>query len=166
MSFNADNYKEFSQQTSYIGSTGIFACPVAGPPGTPAEIIQLHAPVGGKAVAWSATRLSGMPQLPDPSPQNNNEALASYQIKPSCPSWATEGSPIVHVEGEYLYVYALPMSHRDQLPMGVSPIDSLSGQATTLQPSDFSMRLLSGPTAAPQPLQTIDISMTGVTRSN
>ena len=49
------------------------------------------------------------------------------------------------------YVFALPLSHRDNLAMGVSPIDNLSGPASVLSPSDFDKRLLSGPTSPPQP---------------
>lgn len=159
---DASGYDETSQQIGYQYASGAFACPVAGPPGTACEVIQLHAPIGGRSVVWRMQRSGAMPKMPSPKP-HDNEVLISSVIKPSTPGFQVDGTPVVSVEGSYTYAYFTPRTYQDDMPMGITPIDIVAPNAFVLQAGDFLDTLTGGDPPKPKPVQAVpDISAVAI----
>src|SRR5438045_7280278 len=84
-------YTTYSMSVTYLNVQGRIQTPVAGPPGTPCEVIQVSAPTGVKVVSWTAARDGAVPTVPDPATVDPNNILLSYQITPAVPVLMANG---------------------------------------------------------------------------
>jgi hypothetical protein len=157
MNINEDNYPEWSQQIAYCYQQGILQCPVAGPVGTPCEMIQLHAPIGQKHVPFRIQRQGGRPALPSTVPMNSNEVLANVVIKPSAAIPMTDGSAAMCVEGHYEFALRVPLTDNDPLPYGRPPIPAAGNPC--ILPTDFVVGLLGVDPAVPLAQTPADIAL-------
>jgi len=164
MAINPDLYDEFSCQTTYTWNTGIQQMPVQGPFGTACKIVQVHAPMGQKVVAWRAKATGKMPKLPPTKPSNNNEVLAGTCIKPAVPSKMPDGQIQVMVEGMYTYFLRKPVTSLDEMPTGIAPFDGSDPAGNTIIATDFDERILRGVSANPTfaTPAAVDVGLTGV----
>lgn len=148
------NYDEYSQVADYLFDSGLLQVPIAGPPGTPCEIIRWHAGVGQQLVTFAAQRTGARPELPTPEPQSSNEVLASLHVKPMAPTVMADGTPVCRVEGSYTHFLLRPVTHRDTLRMGTSPYEEgdPTGNSYCVTPADWTTgavpTVLSTPAAA------------------
>ena len=101
-------YEEVLVASRLITHMGMLPVPVAGPAGTPPELLEMHAPLQLRVVAWIVQRWGDRPQLPHPSTGNPAEILIYHDI--------TVGSPVVQqfatawqrVSGFYVYLLINP----------------------------------------------------------
>jgi len=106
----------------YVDDQGELKLPVAGPPGTPAVIVALHAPVGQKVVTWTAQRFGAPPDLPDYAPRDANERLARREIVPAKPVLDTSLNGFIFaVNGVYVYHLLKPIDPKDGLRVPGGP---------------------------------------------
>ena len=147
-------YDEFSQQVSYVADDGLLQIPVAGPPGTPCEIVRQHAGVGQRLTAFAAQRTGALPELPTADPQFPGEVLAGTRITPCIPSLMADGTGVVRVEGSYVHFLLQPLTHKNYLPMGAAPFDEATGDQYQLLPTGFTVHGVPAPRAIANPPQS------------
>lgn len=137
------NQTAYHFYTTYVWDYGLEEMPVAGPPGTPCEIIQSHAPMCRKIVCWVAQADEGAdPQAPDWNTGTANEQLTRKAISSTFLSVRADGGTANTIAGIYEYILSIPPSDTDPLPMGGPPWDS--SLANLVYPSTF-MQLLNQP---------------------
>lgn len=143
MPFNKEHaqfpYDEFTQQVDYTVDEGLLQVPVAGPAGTPCEIVRLHGGKGQRTLSFAAQRTGALPELPTPVPQSANEVLAGLNIKPAVPSLMADGNAVTRVEGQYVHFLLTPLDHTKILPMGSAPYDTNTGSTYLLTPNYFTV---------------------------
>ena len=128
-------YTEYQIQSRFEWQSGTVATPVAGPPGTPQEIEQVHAPVCSRTVRWSATRVGSIPELPSPNTGSDNEVLASMVIVAEAPKPIRAGNFFIHrTSGVYTYHVLVALTP------GVDPIPSSATPASTDSASGNNLR--------------------------
>ena len=66
-------YSQYPIDTNYTWDEGLHVMPVAGPPGTPARVMRLHAGLNLKRVQWSAERIGMQLTCPSWDLTNDNE---------------------------------------------------------------------------------------------
>jgi hypothetical protein len=124
-------------QEEFTGNEGVLLMPVAGPPGTPASIIQASAPYGYRIVRWVAERLGARVIVPSRRPREN-EVLHSWRIVPKNPVLTDDlRTYIYRTEGEYCFALLSPPSEQDALPMGAPPTYTTQLAENSIQPSDY-----------------------------
>jgi hypothetical protein len=89
----------------YERDEGILVLPIAGPPGTPAAIIQVHAPYGIRRVKWEAAKRGVPPPIPTPKDTPSGDKILSSSIVVHQPRPEVSQSKLgFAMEGEYVYV--------------------------------------------------------------
>jgi hypothetical protein len=78
--------------------TGNYICPVAGPPGTPPQILNVHAGYSCRVVPWTVERVGSKPRIPSPLPVSPYEFLLSAVY--------VEENPILGPQGHYIFRYS------------------------------------------------------------
>jgi hypothetical protein len=128
-------YTQFTIQSEFREQSGRLGIPVAGPPGTPAKMIQFHAPIQERVVRWTATRVGSIPELPSPNTGSSNEVLISKRIIPEAPKPYRSGNfSLFRVTGEYVYQILQPLVPGvDAIPSTASPATSASAPTNNLQ---------------------------------
>lgn len=149
-------YDVFTQDISYKTMAGLLQLPLAGPPGTGARVVRVHAPYTRKVVKWAIQTVlpQGVrPVLPHWDTGDPNEVLCYRVVRPQTPLLTTAGTDYQwRVEGEYHYhlLGTADVFSTGTTPMGVEPPESF-----TLYEGDFSRELLrssaSVPVSAPVP---------------
>jgi len=121
---------------------GLCSMPVAGPPGTPAAIFQVHAPVGTQLVKWTAKRRGEPPMLPDPDPEDANKVLKTAGAAVYTKELMADGTTHVFtVEGSFLYLLKMPIEMKDGvLYYGGSPADLSPREVHVINPGDLTKR--------------------------
>lgn len=148
------HYNDYSIDSSYEWESGLLQVPVAGPPGSPSVLIQVHAPYSRKTVSWNAQRYGLKPLLPSANTGNANEVLYNWVCSPQAPVLSATGTPQYAVSGQYEYYNVLPIGSLTSLPSGkLGGIDVTASSVYDLLPFQFdSSMLLSSATPAGFPL--------------
>jgi hypothetical protein len=106
--------------TRYNTKTGWAQMAAAGPDGTPARFVKLHAATGTKTVSWTCEALDAFPVCPHWDTQSDNEVLLEKEITPCAPAPGL-GGRVWRVSGLYKYGLKLPPGDSDSLVTGVVP---------------------------------------------
>ena len=104
-----DYYPESAVDVRYEFHPGTAALAVAGPDGTPLDIIKLHAGYWTKVVDWSYQRNNLWPQCPSPFPLEEGLELIYASPVVAVPYDAMEGRRIFRVSGTYIYAIREPL---------------------------------------------------------
>jgi hypothetical protein len=135
----------------YDYDTGTRQMPVAGPPGTPSQIVQLYAPTSSRTTLYTAESIGGansyggpIPNLPKMGVDGGNTVLTSWVVQPASPTTDAEGNLLrnrVTVQMTYRHVYPIP-TQLDGTPAaplsgGMSPILNTAQYQNAVQPSNF-----------------------------
>lgn len=141
-------FTAYSIQQSYVRNPGITLSPVAGPPGTPADVIQVCAPYGAKVVSWTACRIGLRPLVPDSAPNIDNHVLAHEVVTTHEPVTSEDGqTKLFVISGTYVYLNLLPLvPASDGLAMGAPPYDRTPGASNVLGPEWYTKNILTGDT--------------------
>lgn len=121
---------------------GLLIMPLAGSPGDSPVVIQVHSPITYRAVEWTVSRKGQRPALPSSSTGNDNELVLSKSIIPVTPLLTANNQRIYRTSGRYEYVFLVPPSKDDVLPVGVSQADGANAIDLAIQPEDFYDRML------------------------
>jgi hypothetical protein len=118
---------------------GELAVPVAGPDGTPCEIVKLHAKMCFKRVPFHLQRVGNKPDIPSANTSNPNEILIRKGIAPNAPGiMAPQQEQVWTVDGVYEYVMRVPLAESDPIPCGSLTFDPTSPNANVFIAGDFS----------------------------
>lgn len=139
---------EYTCQVSYEEITGLYGSPVAGPIGTPADVVRLHAPMMLKHLDFTARRIGAKPLMPSTNTGNANDCLLRKVVSACFPGGMVSGEQVWTVTGRYTFLMRLPAASTDVLPIGSAPNDLTSPSQNVLTPSDFS-DTLHGPAQPP-----------------
>lgn len=96
-----------------------------------------------KVVTGVAIRLLSWPQIPDPTPQSNNDVLLFDELALFNPQIGPSGDPLFGVVWRYTYGMQQWPDTKDILDVGRSPMDLYSAGARMLTPGDFTPYLVS-----------------------
>ncbi len=132
-----DLYTDYLQDPKYELFSGQYLLPVAGPEGTPPEIITLHAPYAKKVVSWSTERVGAPPSLPDWDAGNVADVLQYRSVTPATPVLAPDGNPVYRVSGLYQYVISVAPSDTDSYARGAMPFDLNPASTYTVYAAQF-----------------------------
>lgn len=144
------SYTDYTIETFYGNDTGILQSPVAGPPGTPSDMIQVCAAYDQMIIKWMATRVGLKPTVPSPlRPNDANAVLKSKQITPLAPLLDSDGkTKIYRVSGIYIYNLLLPAEVVNNgylnYPMGAPPYQTTGkgDNSNVLQNGNFSTNIV------------------------
>jgi hypothetical protein len=161
---NQEGYDQALQQISYLYDSGARLMAVQGPAGTPAKIVNVHAPIGQKVVAWCAKRPNVMPTIPDTIPANSNETLMSSQIKPTVPTRTVGQGAEYMIEGMYTFLFTLPLGRQDNLDMGHMPlgVDPFTAKPYQITPGTYDATWLGSESLPASTLPTAVVDKSGV----
>lgn len=119
--------------------TGLLLVPVAGPEGTPPELIRVSAPYAKRVIEFAAERPNDRPMLPSWNTNNPNEVLAYRSIVTATPAMAPGGSRIYRTQGRYVYYLGKVPSDTSPIPVGTPQYDLQPAALNNILPSDFSI---------------------------
>jgi len=104
--------------------------------------IPVTAAYGFRIVRFMAVRLGTQPDLPDPTPPSDNEALLSSYHKFTAPKWFSDGQmPIFAVVGVYVYSLTRPYWGSDGFVVGSTPADNSTLESNFYDPAGFDSEL-------------------------
>lgn len=124
-------YKRYTIETTYGTDTGRLALPLAEIPSSTEDpspdtlaIVDVSAPGQRKTVSFDIARLGLYPQLPDPTPANDNEVLLLVQVSPMASITLSNGQRLWSCSGQYTYALRRPLDLTTEgLPVGQTPLD-------------------------------------------
>lgn len=119
-------HTEYTVQVFYLRNEGLVQNPVAGPAGTPCELVQWSAPYGVKVVVWQAARIGAMPIYPDMDPKDQaNEKLLDWKFGPCVPMLMPDGKTYEFVaSGVYVYALRVPPNKTVGFSPGSAPVST------------------------------------------
>lgn len=137
-------YSRYNIRQQVATKSGLYQMPAAGPVGTPARIVRLHAPVSSKIVTWVIERLclSGeKPLLPHWDTEDANEVCIYAEVRIDSPIIQPGGYLFLwRVAGEYHYVSA--SAGRTAIGGGATPACIFSPQNFGIGEGDFSKEFI------------------------
>jgi hypothetical protein len=96
-----DNYDSVHE---YYADNGLLEIPVAGPPGTPCQIVRVHAGYGIRTSSWDASKRGTPPAMPSPEDTPSGDTLLSYEINLAQPRLdVNQGGLSFAASGTYVY---------------------------------------------------------------
>ena len=127
---------------------GLLVIPVAGPPGTPPEIVRVHAGVELETVSFEANKIGEPPTVPHPDQLDQNNLFLSGTQSAAVPMLQVQGNNHSwHISGAYTYVHKKPVGLDAPLPTGVMPFEpyEVNGQKVnnTIGKQYFSQQIIS-----------------------
>lgn len=144
-------YRESNQDGRYEWDPGVIQCPVAGPVGTPCELLRLHGGAAKRIVNWTAERVGAQPQVPSPLTQNPNEVTGHVMVMPCTPAFAPDGTPFYRLSGRYeYYLVVAPEIGTDRLSSGGVPYMNIANSSLDVQPNQFDVTLSDSSSSIPQ----------------
>lgn len=147
--FTDARYLESAIDSDYIIDEGVLQVPVAGPPGTPCEIIRVHAPMCRRVVQWTAEKRQTPPTVPGSNTGNPNETLGEKRIRPTTPGIDPAGINIYRLSGIYEYLLLLPPGIGDALAAGTTAYETKPSSANNVMPAQFNDALLDSSSTVP-----------------
>lgn len=137
----------FLLSTTYRETTGIVQMPVAGPYGTPSQILDWGGGCWKKIVVWEAVCEGGKPSLPSAAPANPNERLESRDFTPQAPALMSDGiTKVYRCTGVYIYALYSPPDFAAGVPMGRLPWDG--SPVEVIRQADFDTHAAGGASGA------------------
>lgn len=144
-----EGYNRYNIRQHFLSNTGLFQLPTAGPVGTPARIVRLHAPTSIKVITWVVEMdcpVGQKPVLPHWDTGDVNEVFIRGQVVLDSPNIRANGEMFLwRATGEYHYVSAL--AGREAITGGAAPSISLPPAAFDLNYGDFSRDFLRAATS-------------------
>lgn len=122
-------YDDVRMAATYPQDLGLLVLPVAGPPGTPPEVVQVHGGVSLKRVDWRAVREGVPPQVPAAPLSDGVSTLLAAGATVALPALdANANMQIFSASGTYLYVMSQPVGPASgtDLNAGASPADTFT----------------------------------------
>lgn len=118
------------------GPSGVI---ISDPPDRPScEIGQMVAPFGRRIVQWAGQRMGGLPVMPQPDPQDQNQILHEYFFESDPPPLKEDGvNHIYRAALTYVYFVLKPIWLLDNLNMGATPYDVTPASANVFSASFF-----------------------------
>lgn len=117
---------------------GTCLLPVAGPPGTAAELVRLHAPYGVRRTHSYGLRTGAVPSLPDPTVIPAGSVLAEYTVTLAAPELDTDAATRIHQNRcEAVYYLSLPRSPNDGYDYPCFPYDGTGSAGNTVTSASF-----------------------------
>ncbi len=139
-------YNDYKITHRYETKSGVYATPVAGPPGTPPDIIVVHAPMVTKVARWTVERTGAQPNPPSSDTQNPGDVLLYSSVEPAAPALQGDGYTAVwRVSGTYAYVLAQGLNPTDPYQAGAPPYMTLLTTDTDLAQNLFDNTVLKTP---------------------
>lgn len=132
-------YRRYDIQTTYVKDNGTLLMPIAGPPGTPAAVIQVCAPYGRKIVDWTLERQGADPEPPAPTDDpDQGIVLERQEIRPLSKLLMADGLTHVHrMTGQYVYLLTLPQDETGPLQIGSPPYDLTPPEENIVSPGQY-----------------------------
>jgi hypothetical protein len=141
-------YWEYAVSKIVFQDTGLVVNPVAGPAGTPADVVRVMAPYGKMAFRWISKRRGALPIIPSSDLQDANAVKRQTYVSMVLPGFLLDGTKCYVVEGLYLYDLRVPYKETDPILIGALPYTSESASANVLQPGNYSKTII-GPNTPP-----------------
>lgn len=108
----------------------------------PCVQIPVTAPIGYRVVTFFAVRIGTQPDLPNPTPPSDNEALLTARHKFKALKWLADGQmPVYVAAGIYVYSLLRPYWGSDGLVVPSSPSDNSTLESNFYAPSGFDPEL-------------------------
>ncbi|HWG47707.1 MAG TPA: hypothetical protein VN688_33390 [Gemmataceae bacterium] len=147
MPFDSSNTNTtYATYVSYYFDYGRRGQPIAGPPGSPVSIVQLHGGSCIKLVNFVCQSYDEKPKPPDPDTGSDNEVLMRKAISAPYQAEMSDGTIVWTIAGVYIYQLRVMPGDYDNLTIGTPPYDA--SLQTVLLPNDFIKGLL-GPPSTP-----------------
>lgn len=121
----------------FIHRSGKLSVPVAGPDGTPCEIVQVSAPYGMKITKLDYIRFGLMPLVPGPEGSDPNVVYLGGEVDLENQTGNDGVRKWYRVSGFYYYALLKPVFTASGLPFGVSPSDRDDPKDMVLPPEAF-----------------------------
>ena len=121
---------------------GNVVMPVCGPIGTPPIIILVHSPFAKRSVEFTQGRFGIKPRIPSSNTKNNNDVILNKTIFTNTPGMNQQGFHIHRSSGRYEYVFIVPPTNKDILPVGTASYDATNPYDIAIKPDDFQDRML------------------------
>lgn len=136
-------YSDFRMRVTYATDMGVLGMPVAGPPGTPIEVIQIHGGMTYKVVEFVAEREIVPPRVPHPGAVDPNNVLKFWRVTPATPVLLPSGlARVWQVSGTYVYLLKVPFGDTPpNLPTGASPADVTGASSNDFPAGNFDSTL-------------------------
>ncbi len=135
--------------SEYNWDFGLRLMDVAGPPGTPPEVIRVHSGHCFRVVRWTSLRVGATPDNPAPK-TNANEILFRAIVCPLTPIPWPGGSRVYRTSGVYYYLLLTsPVIGTDRLSAGTAPWDGYTSSQNDVLPGSFNPALLDASSAVP-----------------
>lgn len=141
-------YLEFGIRTHIVRDPGLVQQAVAGPAGTPCEILRVHAGKALKVVVFSALRLGAKCQVPSLNTGSTNEVIGPNHVAFDVPGHLPDGTSIHTMAGVYVYFLQVMPTEADTLTVGAAPFTTETPGDNTILPSDYSPTII-GPSPPP-----------------
>lgn len=146
---NGSGYDRYNIRQHFITHSGLMQLPTAGPVGSPARMVRVHAPYSIKVITWvvyKACEVSEKPTLPHWDTGDPNEVCTIGEVRVDSPTLTADGKTLLwRVSGEYHY--ASGQAGRSQMSGGSSPAITLPPESFGINEGDFSkdfLRAVSG----------------------
>jgi hypothetical protein len=118
---------------------GTILLPVAGPPGTAAAIVRLHAPYGLRKHHSYGKRTGDVPLMPDPTTIPLGAVLGAYTVSVAGADLDTDGLTRVYQTRTVAeYLLTLPRSVADGFDYPCLPFDGTGSAGNVVTADDFS----------------------------
>lgn len=137
-------YGRYNIRQHFVTHHGLLQLPTAGPVGSPARMVRVHAPYSIKVITWVVYKLCELgekPILPHWDTGDTNEVCTIAEVRIDSPTIAENGQAFHwRVHGEYHY--ASGQAGRSQMSGGSSPAITLPPESFGINEGDFSKDFL------------------------
>lgn len=137
---------------NYVWDFGLRGVPMAGPPGTPLQIVTEHAVVCAKTIRWAVQAQDDIDAslvAPHWDTQNPNEILTGKALSAPFKMDIGDGTRLSTIAGEYSYLLLVPPSNTDPLAIAFPSWDISLQQI--IMPVSFIQGLLNSSLTNPNP---------------
>jgi hypothetical protein len=139
-------------------SSGLLALPIAGPPGTPPEIVRVHGGMDMLDISFAAGQMGGPMSIPHPDLGDGNSVLLGGSQVAALPMEQQQGDHYWDLSGSYTYVCKQLIGLAAQIPTGVMPFESQVDKynfgstpaAMTIPPTILSKNIVGGDQTTPK----------------
>lgn len=133
-------YEVYEVRTFLSWDEGLISLPVAGPPGTPAEIIRVSAGQGAKVVAWFGRRKGSKIQAPQQEANTATQQFSGERVLLDSAKLLADNVTWVYTwAGFYLYLLTRRVSPNvgDSVSFGQPPYAQGSATTNVFGPADL-----------------------------
>lgn len=150
--FSPDNdtapYRYCNIRTRYRWWSGKKMLSVAGPPGTPAEIVQVAAPRGRKIVTFDVVRDRLPPEVPGVEADTPLQTFLAGWLQTTGPDLQADGQVYQwRTRGKWVYALVLPVTPAEGYPAPSGPYTSTQPSQNFVGPQYFVGDIIQTPQA-------------------